>query len=1684
MEEITMIHILKPDKGVKRILQAMWALLLIFLTPHVSENSLAADVSTCQEINQPGYYSLTADLTGSTTCIQIKSGDVIFDGNGHTISGQNTNYGSYGIHVYGSSTLTNVTVRNVKVSGWYAGIAYRNAERGTIAGVNASLNDRGIDVESSNHIAVVDNKVVSNTQQGIILKASNNNTVANNSVTGNENGITLWGRSAHNTIKNNTIMSSNVGIYLGSYGVYLAAYNDYNTIENNLITSNQVGIQIAASRHNAIVNNNVSSNTGDGIQITYAYDPSCYCYRPSNSNTISNNTVSHNGATGISVSRSNYNTITNNTVSFNNHYYTAGIALTSSSHTTVTGNTVTHNTAGVGIGLGAEWGGADSKYNTISRNTVSFNKMGLQMGSSRNNTITGNRFTDNTYTGIDLRAGTTYNTILGNIVMRNQYGVSHWGGSADNNTFYNNQFNNTHNLHQNLISYGLKNVWNTSKTSGTNIVGGPYLGGNFWAKPDGTGFSQTCTDSDLDGICDSPYDLGAGNFDYLPLSGLVGDTVPPVLTLLPPTPIDGSRISAERVTVRLESSEELKRATIEWNGANQSMSGSGKAWESTFDVSRGTYMFRVWGEDLAGNTNSTGLITFTVVGPRIDSCTNIDTDGYYYLTADLSGNLCIVISASNITLDGRFHTISGYGTGTGISAGRIDKEISNITLKNMTVTNFGTGVLLYRVSGAKITHVRSESNTHGIYLKLSRGSKITDSQTLSNVESGIYLNQSASNTIERNVISSNQESGIELSRSSGNSIHSNEISNGTKGIRLYQSSWNSITGNHVRSANTSLEVVFATRNSIANNSFEYGEYGIRLDGSRYNNLFNNTVRWNSESGIGITSYSYGNRIHENNISHNGIGVYSSGVLFVNSGVYQWNKITNNTIELNEVGIAVYGSSMILQNSIRSNTQHGIAVFSSTLNSIRDNEISSNGANGILLRSSQNHIIGNKIGSNGKSGIEVSSSENMITGNSITSNGEYGILLNLSSQEGWNRIYNNYLNNTNNAFFINQIQPNFWNTQKVLGTNIVGGPYRGGNYWAAPDGTGYSQLCEDVNRDGICDAAYQIGIGNLDYFPLTLNAFDPTPLSITFTENSPSNGSIVPQDHIFVEISSSKRLSRAMIEWNGQNVTMTPDKTRKTWSFNMTGLSEGTYSFKVWGKDFAGNWAATETRAVRVDFSATPIDSCTAIAHPGVYVLVKDILSSDASACIIILSDGVKLFGNGHIVEGRSLMYSKGLLISDRGSNGEVVVKNMRFSKWYTGIYISNTTRATLDEIVSTGNYFGLSIFQSDRNGIYDSAFTDNRYDGIRISSSSNTSVINVNASDNGDNGIDIANSADNSVKRSIANSNIRSGISLTGSSNNVVEGAEISKNSIGISMTSYSEQNTVKDSVITSNGRGLYFQAASRNLIYNNYLNNSENHYQLYSTNTFNVVIEPGENVVGGDYIGGNYWSGFSEACGDANGDGICDSTYHLDGNNADHYPLADVTRDSDGDGVSDQQESGDWNGDGISDSQQSDVASVETAESIVAFSSQNSKFSDVRAENISELPQPPADLPYGIYSFNLTVTPGSSVSITVHVYDSSGNPVQLPADMEYWKYTSDGNGSPSGLPGWYSIPATVNGNTVTFTITDGGIGDGDGLANGIIADPGGPGVISATSVPEFSSLALVATVLAIFAIVFRAAKR
>ncbi|HWQ96236.1 MAG TPA: NosD domain-containing protein [Candidatus Methylomirabilis sp.] len=117
------------------------------------------------------------------------------------------------------------------------------------------------------------------------------------------------------------------------------------------------------------------------------------------------------------------------------------------------------------------------------------------------------------YTEAGIKINSNNNMLSGNNVSNNDLGINLF--YSRNNEVYNNFFNNTNNFYS---SDSYLPTWNTTITPGTNIIHGPNIGGNYWANPNGTGFSQTCIDSDSDGICNSPYFLNINNIDYLPLA--------------------------------------------------------------------------------------------------------------------------------------------------------------------------------------------------------------------------------------------------------------------------------------------------------------------------------------------------------------------------------------------------------------------------------------------------------------------------------------------------------------------------------------------------------------------------------------------------------------------------------------------------------------------------------------------------------------------------------------------------------------------------------------------------------------------------------------------------------------------------------------------------------------------------------------------------------------------------------------------------------------------------------------------------------------------------------------------------------------------------------------------------------------------------------------------------------------
>jgi trimeric autotransporter adhesin len=55
----------------------------------------------------------------------------------------------------------------------------------------------------------------------------------------------------------------------------------------------------------------------------------------------------------------------------------------------------------------------------------------------------------------------------------------------------------------------------------------------------------------------------------------------------------------------------------------------------------------------------------------------------------------------------------------------------------------------------------------------------------------------------------------------------------------------------------------------------------------------------------------------------------------------------------------------------------------------------------------------------------------------------------------------------------------------------------------------------------------------------------------------------------------------------------------------------------------------------------------------------------------------------------------------------------------------------------------------------------------------------------------------------------------------------------------------------------------------------------------------------------------------------------------------------------------------------------------------------------------------------------------------------------------------------WYAIPVVISGNTMTFTVTDGGLGDDDPTVNGTVIDQGGPAVATAATIPTLTDAML-----------------
>jgi parallel beta-helix repeat protein len=193
----------------------------------------------------------------------------------------------------------------------------------------------------------------------------------------------------------------------------------------------------------------------------------------------------------------------------------------------------------------------------------------------------------------------------------------------------------------------------------------------------------------------------------------------------------------------------------------------------------------------------------------------IQRDGNLYaFTSNI--NESIYVERDNIVVDGAGYILQGTGSGGGIFL----SDRSNVTIKNMKITEFNDGIRL------------DDSFNNSIF----------GNNLIANLVVGLQLINSSSNRIYGNIITNNDDYGIWLwAGSTNNSIYENNITDNRYGIWLeYMSFHNSISGNNIINNDEGIQLRESSNNTISGNNITgNNKYGIKLEYSSNNIIYHN-----------------------------------------------------------------------------------------------------------------------------------------------------------------------------------------------------------------------------------------------------------------------------------------------------------------------------------------------------------------------------------------------------------------------------------------------------------------------------------------------------------------------------------------------------------------------------------------------------------------------------------------------------------------------------------------------------------------------------------------------------------------------------------------------------------------------------------------------------------------------------
>ncbi|MHC1754391.1 MAG: NosD domain-containing protein [Methanosarcina sp.] len=1009
----------------------------------------------------PGTY--TENVNVSVENISIRS----FSGNPEDTIVKRLNVLSHNFKI----TANNVTISGFNITGtnstgiYMSGFSGANITNNKLSGVGC-----GVQIESSSRCSLTNNTIIDSAEKGFYLDSSSNCTIADNTVSDTgEEGILLE-YSDYCTLANNGISNTD------SYGIYL--YHSVNCIltGNTVSNTSDDGIHLSSSNYCTLANNTVSNSYDFGIYLYYSgncnltgnavsntYADSIYLYYSSNCN-LTGNTVSDGYDTGICLEESENCTLAGSTVS---NFDYEGIYLWESGSCVLTSNAVTNSD---GIYLD------DSDECILRNNTASSGMYGIDLWDSENCTLTGNVMSGNRY-NFDLYSS-DFNNVTGNII-------------------------DTSNLVDGKPIYYLEGEQNPSIGSDAGVIYCINCGKveikDFVLQNNSRAVFLYNTSSEMQNntINNTIYGITALSSQDVRLSGsrIDNSLAGIILEEAMNTTLADNTVRDSMFGIEAYGSENCMLTN---NSIQDSLVGIATIGSRNFTLTDNSVRNSIFGIATLGSENCT--LTGNFIQESMEDY-DLFASGNSKLVRDGENTL---IRESALINSNLVQDVGSYGSGIySISS-------QNLKLENNIIDQIGdTGIYL---EGCQNTRLVSNSILNigcvGIYLDESSSVELLDN-TVQNVTGtsmlfdagvrestltnsnlvqvsnpygfGIFAEYSQDLRLENNTIDRTGLAGILLGRCQNAELVSNSVRDveyigiyaaESSSVELLDNAVQNITGEYMLPAAGNFSLVSSP---LVSRSMGPSGYGIYFDYSEGIRLKGNTVK-DSYQVWGIYLSEPVNATLESNTLENCQGglitvlgenfsvsdcsvtnCTSGGILIINpeEGIGTGYTVSGCTVDGSDIGLLVTGEGTLSGNTLSGNS-YGLMLYDVNNSQIYGNTMIQNSLAGIAIDPDESEIMA-------RSGL-VRSMESPASGN--------------------NTIYNNYFNNVNNTL-INSEANNTWNTSKIAGESIVGGPYLGGNYWANPNGTGFSENCTDADRDGISDSSYEIVNGTFDYLPLKI-----------------------------------------------------------------------------------------------------------------------------------------------------------------------------------------------------------------------------------------------------------------------------------------------------------------------------------------------------------------------------------------------------------------------------------------------------------------------------------------------------------------------------------------------------------------------------------------------------------------------